>query len=86
MNTRFMNTALMVKWIWKLYQGAEGLWVDLIRAKYLRGGGTYSWFSILECHTKGEVTLQVGSQTQCSRWEANILLVGLVVRDRTTPE
>jgi hypothetical protein len=30
-----MNTALMMKWIWKLYQNAEGLWADLIRAKYL---------------------------------------------------
>jgi hypothetical protein len=31
-----MNVALMLKWIWKLYQNAEGLWADLIRAKYLR--------------------------------------------------
>jgi hypothetical protein len=32
-----MNIALMLKWIWKLYQDAEGLWADIIRAKYLRG-------------------------------------------------
>jgi hypothetical protein len=37
-----MNIALMVKWIWKLYQGAEGLWADLIRAKYLRGRDLYT--------------------------------------------
>jgi hypothetical protein len=36
LNTRLMNVALMLKWIWKLYQNAEGLWADLIRAKYLR--------------------------------------------------
>jgi hypothetical protein len=30
-----MNIALLLKWIWKLYQGAEGLWADLLRAKYL---------------------------------------------------
>jgi hypothetical protein len=35
LNTRLMNLALMVKWIWKLYQNAEGLWADLLRAKYL---------------------------------------------------
>jgi hypothetical protein len=35
LNTRLMNLALMLKWIWKLYQNAEGLWADLIRAKYL---------------------------------------------------
>jgi hypothetical protein len=32
-----MNIALMLKRIWKLYQNAEGIWADLIRAKYLRG-------------------------------------------------
>jgi hypothetical protein len=25
----------MLKWVWKLYQNAEGLWVDLLKAKYL---------------------------------------------------
>jgi hypothetical protein len=35
LNTRHMNTASMMKWILKLYQNAEGLWADLIRAKYL---------------------------------------------------
>jgi hypothetical protein len=30
-----MNIALLLKWIWKLYQGAEGLWVDILKAKYL---------------------------------------------------
>jgi hypothetical protein len=35
LNAKFLNIALMLKWIWKLYQNAERLWVDLIRAKYL---------------------------------------------------
>jgi hypothetical protein len=28
---------LMLKWIWKIYQGDEGLWADLVNAKYLQG-------------------------------------------------
>jgi hypothetical protein len=59
MNTKSMNIALMVKWIWKMYQGAEGLWADLIRAKYLQGrdlfaggGGPNAWLPILERDTK----------------------------------
>ena len=35
LNTKFMNIALMFKWIWKLYQNVEGLWADIVRAKYL---------------------------------------------------
>jgi hypothetical protein len=36
MNTRKMNMALMVKWIWRsfLEESNELLWVRLIRAKY----------------------------------------------------
>jgi hypothetical protein len=36
LNTKLMNIALMLRWIWKFYQGEEGLWADLLRAKYLR--------------------------------------------------
>jgi hypothetical protein len=35
LNTRLMNIALMLKWVWKLYQNTDGLWVDLLKAKYL---------------------------------------------------
>jgi hypothetical protein len=35
LNTKAINIAFMLKWTWKLYQGEEGLWADLIRAKYL---------------------------------------------------
>ncbi|KAK1645856.1 hypothetical protein QYE76_063661 [Lolium multiflorum] len=49
LNTKFMNIALMLKWIWKIYQNSEGLWADLLRAKYLakhqvrNGKRTYFW-------------------------------------------
>ena len=33
-NSRLLNIALMCKWIWKITQGASGLWVDLLKAKY----------------------------------------------------
>ncbi|KAK1693054.1 hypothetical protein QYE76_009751 [Lolium multiflorum] len=42
LNTKFMNIALMLKWIWKIYQNEEGLWADLLRAKYL---GDHDLFS-----------------------------------------
>jgi hypothetical protein len=42
LNTKLMNIALMLKWVWKLYQNDEGLWADLIRAKYLRGRDLFS--------------------------------------------
>jgi hypothetical protein len=42
LNTKLMNIALMLKWVWKLYQNDEGLWVDLVRAKYLRGRDMFS--------------------------------------------
>jgi hypothetical protein len=37
-----MNIALMLRWVWKLYHNAEGLWADLIRAKYLRDHDLFS--------------------------------------------
>ncbi|KAI4980772.1 hypothetical protein ZWY2020_021257 [Hordeum vulgare] len=32
-----MNVALMLRWVWRILQGDEGLWLQLIEAKYLRG-------------------------------------------------
>jgi hypothetical protein len=31
-----MNACLLVKWIWRLYSGEQGLWADILRNKYLR--------------------------------------------------
>jgi hypothetical protein len=42
LNTKVMNIALMLKWIWKLYQGSSGLWIDLLRAKYLGDNDLFS--------------------------------------------
>jgi hypothetical protein len=42
LHTKNMNIALMVGWIWKLYQNAEGLWADLLRAKYLGNNDLFS--------------------------------------------
>ena len=42
LNTKLMNIALMLKWIWKLYQQPEGLWADLLRAKYLGNDHIFS--------------------------------------------
>jgi hypothetical protein len=34
-DTKLMNICLMVKWSWKLYAGEQGLWAEILRAKYL---------------------------------------------------
>ncbi|KAK1610962.1 hypothetical protein QYE76_034635 [Lolium multiflorum] len=63
MNTKSMNIALMVKWIWKLYQGAEGLWADLIRTKYLRGRDLYAgqcWRVLVRQRVRDLLDLAVG--------------------------
>jgi hypothetical protein len=32
-----MNECLLVKWIWKIAQGSEGLWYKTIKTKYMHG-------------------------------------------------
>ncbi|KAK1693140.1 hypothetical protein QYE76_009837 [Lolium multiflorum] len=34
LNTKKMNVALLLKWVWKLYQPDGSIWANLIRAKY----------------------------------------------------
>jgi hypothetical protein len=34
LNSKKMNLALMIKWIWKLYQADNPIWAQIIRAKY----------------------------------------------------
>jgi hypothetical protein len=34
LNTKKMNQALLLKWIWRLYQEEDTIWAKLIRAKY----------------------------------------------------
>jgi hypothetical protein len=42
LNTKVMNIALLLKWIWKIYQDGGGLRVDLLRAKYLGDNDCFS--------------------------------------------
>jgi exonuclease III len=41
-NSRLKNIALMLKWVWKLYQGGDQLWKRIINAKYLRSNDFYA--------------------------------------------
>jgi hypothetical protein len=34
LNTKKMNIALLLKWIWRLYQDEENIWARILRAKY----------------------------------------------------
>jgi hypothetical protein len=34
LNTKKMNQALLLKWVWRLYQEEDTIWANLIRAKY----------------------------------------------------
>jgi hypothetical protein len=58
LKSKFINIALMLKWIWKIYQNVEGLWEDFMRAKYMGGNmicslpGANEGLAVLECHTK----------------------------------
>ena len=37
-NSKIMNEALMLKWIWKIYQMEDTIWAEIIRAKYTDNG------------------------------------------------
>ena len=54
-NTKLMNKALMIKWIWKLFSGDNSIWSRLIKAKYPEAnnifatasqGGSQFWRSL----------------------------------------
>jgi hypothetical protein len=42
LNMKFKKISLMIKWVWKLYHDAEGLWEDLLWDKYLGGKDLFS--------------------------------------------
>ena len=48
MDTKLMNKCLMAKWIWKIYDGEQGLWADILRNKYLQGKDL-----LVDNHTQG---------------------------------
>ena len=52
-----MNIALLSKWLWRIQTSDGGLWLEIIRAKYLRGqplafasraGGSQFWQSVIQ--------------------------------------
>ena len=49
-NTRILNEALLLKWVWRIYdEGEEDIYCQLLRTKYLKGKpisvcrGSYFW-------------------------------------------
>src|SRR3954465_7348215 len=37
LDSRYFNVALMLKWVWRILRGDGGLWLQLVKTKYLRG-------------------------------------------------
>uniref|UniRef100_A0A8I7BI37 Reverse transcriptase zinc-binding domain-containing protein n=1 Tax=Hordeum vulgare subsp. vulgare TaxID=112509 RepID=A0A8I7BI37_HORVV len=75
--SRRMNVALMLRWVWRILQGDGGLWLQLIKAKYLRGrpllacslaNGSQFWKSIQSIKHEIRLGLRIsvgdGSGTQ----------------------
>jgi hypothetical protein len=44
-NSKKMNTTLMMKWIWKLFQGDNSTWAQIISAKYVEARDIFSGMS-----------------------------------------
>ena len=36
-SSRHMNVALILRWVWRILKGEGGLWLQLVKAKYLQG-------------------------------------------------
>lgn len=79
-DTRVMNTALLCKWIYRLENGGEGLGLDILRKKYLKGkgfcqskcrGASQFWqglHEVKEWYEKGKAHIVKGGE-QTRRWE-----------------
>ena len=57
LSSRRMNIALLTRWLWRIANGEGGLWLTIIRNKYLRGqplafcqrtGGSQFWQSVIQ--------------------------------------
>ena len=57
LSSRRMNIALLTRWLWRIDNGEGGLWLTIIRNKYLRGqplafcqrtGGSQFWQSVIQ--------------------------------------
>jgi hypothetical protein len=67
LNSRKMNIALLLKWLWKLFQGDNALWAQIIRAKYTTATDIFSSLGVGVPHS-GKVCTK--SSTSLS-WEPN---------------
>jgi hypothetical protein len=68
LNTRLMKIALMLNCVWNLYQNAECLWVDLLRAKYLGDEDVFPPPSRGKARNSGPLSKR---SSGISRWELN---------------
>ncbi|KAE8795838.1 ABC transporter G family member 37 [Hordeum vulgare] len=74
-----MNTALLTKWVWRIANGDGGLWLDIIRNKYLRGqplafcqrsGGSQFWQSVIQLLPvlRIDSSISIGSRSATLFW------------------
>ena len=79
MCSKRMNIALLSRWLWRISQGHGGLWLDIIRNKYLRGqplafcqksGGSQFWQSIVQLLPVLRIgtSISVGSRVSMLFW------------------
>jgi hypothetical protein len=80
MNTKLMNQALMIKWIWQMLSGENEnlLWLKLLRAKYRCNSffflQPYGWISFLAQSAQTQAPLQAGSKVHPWPWLSGVLL------------
>ena len=79
MCSKRMNISLLTRWLWRISQGHGGLWLDIIRNKYLRGqplafcqrsGGSQFWQSVVQLLPVLRIgtSVSVGSGTATLFW------------------
>ena len=79
MCSKRMNITLLTRWLWRISQGHGGLWLDIIRNKYLRGqpltfcqrcGGSPFWQSVVQLLPVLRIgtSISVGSGTATLFW------------------
>ena len=59
LNTQTMNESLLVKWIWKIAKGVDGLWYILLNAKYMQEGATFSLQTAKVLYSSMEVYIRL---------------------------
>uniref|UniRef100_A0A453M2T1 Reverse transcriptase zinc-binding domain-containing protein n=1 Tax=Aegilops tauschii subsp. strangulata TaxID=200361 RepID=A0A453M2T1_AEGTS len=78
-SSKRMNIALLSKWLWRIEAGDGGLWLQIIRAKYLRGqplafasrmGGSQFWQSVIQLMPVLRIgsSISVGTGTNTLFW------------------